>query len=177
MVFLEIRRHSVRVPPDNHLSPMGKRLARRVGQSIGPCRRVITSPLPRAVETAQEMGFHIDEKLDLLGVMNYAAESELHIAATYQSVARVLQQGGPAAGYAEALADCWRGILESIPAGEQALIVTHQYIIEAGTVACLPNLDYSKWGKLTGYCEGVRLGYENGQFTRAEPLRVNPYDE
>lgn len=177
MVYLEIRRHSVRVPPDVHLSPMGVRLARRVGKDLGPFNRVITSPLPRAVETAREMGFNIDEKLDLVGIMDWATERELHSAATYQSVARILQQGGQAADYAQALVLGWRAILEALPDGQQALIVTHQYIIEAGTVACLPQLDYSKWGKLSSYCEGVRIGFANGQFTQAEPLRVNPFDE
>ena len=52
MSYLEVRRHSKRSRPEQHLNQWGVALARRVGGQIGPFDRVVTSPLPRCVETA-----------------------------------------------------------------------------------------------------------------------------
>ena len=45
-------------------------------------------------------------------------------------------------------------------------------MIEAGTVAALPNADHAAWGTGIGYCEGVRLGFDRNDFVEAEILRV-----
>ncbi len=177
MAFLEIRRHSVYVPPDLHLSPFGIRLARRVGQTTGPFRKVYTSPLPRAIETAQAMGYKVDGSFELLGNMGWDVENELQNAASYRSIALSLRETRPTAHYAEQLANLWRSFLERLSETEQALVITHQKVIEIGTIACLPENDFSAWGKLSGYCEGVKLEYANGHFLQANILRVDPYDE
>jgi hypothetical protein len=45
-------------------------------------------------------------------------------------------------------------------------------MMEAGTVACLPNADHAEWGDGYGYCEGVRLAFDGNDFVDAEILRV-----
>ncbi|MBZ0278386.1 MAG: hypothetical protein K8I60_19725, partial [Anaerolineae bacterium] len=70
MRYLEMRRHTIRIKPGQHLSQAGVTLARRVGETIGPFDRVITSTIPRAYETAIAMGFAVDEQLDELGTMD-----------------------------------------------------------------------------------------------------------
>jgi len=67
MKIIEIRRHSIRSKPGEHLSQQGVTLARLVGENLGPFDKVITSTLPRAFETAIAMGFAVDEQLELLG--------------------------------------------------------------------------------------------------------------
>ena len=46
MKTLEIRRHSIRSQPGEHLNQNGVILARLVGQNMGPFDRVVTSTLP-----------------------------------------------------------------------------------------------------------------------------------
>lgn len=177
MAFLEIRRHSVYVPPNPHLSPFGRHLAQRVGQTTRPFGFIYTSPLPRTIETAHAMGYKVDRSFELLGNLGWDVETELQNAASYRSIALSLRENGPTAQYAEQLVNLWRTILKGLPENEQTLIITHQKIIEVGAVACLPENDFSSWGKLSGYCEGVKLEYANGHFFQANILRVDPYDK
>src|SRR5689334_6812089 len=60
MRYLELRRHAMRTQPGQHLSQAGVRLSRRVGEGRGPFALVVTSPAPRAFETAIAMGFAVD---------------------------------------------------------------------------------------------------------------------
>src|SRR5206468_2537395 len=64
MRTLEIRRHSFRKQgAGSQLSQEGVDYARRLGASIGPFARVVTSVVPRARETAIAMGFAVDEEI------------------------------------------------------------------------------------------------------------------
>ena len=67
MVTLEVRRHTMRVKPGQHLSHKGVSLARTVGLGIGPFDRVASSNLPRAIETAIAMGTAVDDVIEDLG--------------------------------------------------------------------------------------------------------------
>jgi len=71
MKILEIRRHSIRSKPGDHLSQQGVALARKIGEGMGPFAFVTTSTLPRAFETAIAMGFAVDEQNKLMNT--YAA--------------------------------------------------------------------------------------------------------
>src|SRR3979409_941396 len=65
---LEVRRHSKRERPRQHLTRWGVALARRVGAGIEPFDLVVTSPLARCIETAFAMGFAVaDVALPLAG--------------------------------------------------------------------------------------------------------------
>ncbi len=66
MKTIEIRRHTYRTKPGQHLSQQGVTLARHVGEGIGPFARVVTSTVPRAFETAIAMGFAVDEQNELM---------------------------------------------------------------------------------------------------------------
>jgi len=172
MRYVEVRRHSIRAKPGQHLSQAGINLARRVGSSIGPFHRVVTSPLPRAFETAIAMGFAVNEQFDQLSEMGGDVSAELHWAAGLAEFARVVTQGTATGRFARAQAELWRSIARSLPDGGRALVITHGGIIEAGAVACLPEADHSAWGPACDYCEGVRLGFSGDAFTEAEILRV-----
>src|SRR5512145_3096920 len=76
MKTIEIRRHSIRSKPGDHLNQQGVTLARLVGQNLGPFDRVITSTLPRAFETAIAMGFAVDEQNALMSSYGNAVERE-----------------------------------------------------------------------------------------------------
>src|SRR5215813_897299 len=97
MKTIEIRRHSMRFKPSDHLNQLGVTLARLVGQNLGPFDRVVTSTLPRAFETAIAMGFAVDEQNELMSTYGNAVEREAPWPLSLAGYAEVLSSGGAAA--------------------------------------------------------------------------------
>ena len=62
----------MRTPPSEHLSREGVDLARRVGATLGSYDLVVTSDLPRAIETAIVMGYAVDRYFTMLFSMMLA---------------------------------------------------------------------------------------------------------
>jgi broad specificity phosphatase PhoE len=136
MRTLELRRHTMRTKPGQHLSQAGVDLARLVGSRIGPFDRVITSPVTRAFETALAMGFAVDEQVGDLSAMPEDAEDEVGSwDAGFAAWARAVKKDGAAARYGQTLADLYRRIAGALPEGGAALIISHGGIVEAGAVA------------------------------------------
>ena len=66
MRSIQIRRHSYTKKgaargKGSHLSAAGVTLARRIGAETGPFELVLTSTVPRTLETAIAMGYAVDE--------------------------------------------------------------------------------------------------------------------
>lgn len=171
MKTLEIRRHSIRSQPGDHLNQNGVTLARLVGQNIGPFDRVVTSTLPRAFETSIAMGFAVDEQIELMSTYGREVEKEAPWPMSFPEYASVIQSGGAAAKYARKLAKYYAGIMEYISEGRSALVINHGGVVELGVVGCLPDFDFSAWGDSVEYCEGAKL-YWDDKFISAEELRV-----
>lgn len=164
MKTIEIRRHSIRSKPGAHLSQQGVTLARLVGQNLGPFDRVVTSTLPRAFETAIAMGFAVDEQSDLLSSYGSEVELEAPWPLSPAEYAEAIRRGGPAARYANRLADLYRKLADYLAEGRAALVINHGGVVEMGAVA---------WGPHFECCEGVRLFCDHGKFVDAEILRVS----
>ena len=173
MKKLEIRRHSIRNQPGDHLNQTGVTLARRVGQSIGPFDLVVTSTLPRAFETAIAMGFAVDEQFELMSTYGNDVGREAPWPLSLAGYAEVVSKGGAAARYANQLADVYRKLLHYVSDDHAALVINHGGVLEMGAVACLPDADHFSWGSHFDYCEGIRLFWENDKFVNAEILRVS----
>ena len=172
MRVLEVRRHSMRAIPGAHLTQAGVDLARRIGNTIGPFERVVTSTLPRAFETAIAMGFAVNEQLDLLNTMESAVADEIEWDAGFAEWARVIKQGRAAARFAQVQADLLRSIVRTLPDGGRALVVSHGGIVEAGTIGCLlPDIPPIA-GNYCGYCEGARLMFEHERVIKFEIVRA-----
>jgi broad specificity phosphatase PhoE len=170
--ILEIRRHSIRKPGE-HLNQEGVSLARKVGQGMGPFDHVVTSSLARAFETAIAMGFAVNEQAEILSTYgDYDVDKELPWPQPFAAFPPALRAGKDAAKYAGKLAAFYENIMNSIREGGAALAVHHGGVVEIGVAACLPDTDFSSWGAHVDYCEGARLFWENGKFTRGELLRV-----
>jgi broad specificity phosphatase PhoE len=168
---LDIRRHTMRRKPGQHLSREGIALARLVAEGTQPYDLVVTSTIPRAVETAIAMGVEVDQCLEELGQLPDAVFNELGWPSPFARVAHAVAADGPAARFAEEQARLWQEIAEQIPDGGRALIVSHGLFVELGAVASLPDADHAAWGEAIGYCEGVRLFYD-GHDRRGELLRL-----
>ena len=177
MPVLEVRRHSL-VKDHVHLSQAGVDLARRVGASIGPFHRVVTSTITRTLETAIAMGFAVDEQLTVLGEIPPGVWDEVGHHERwgwdepFVAFARLVREGGPAARLGRAPAEAWRAIVGDLPQDGRALIISHGRVIEAGAVTCFPDADHASWGPPFGTCEGLQLTYVGDAWTAPKLLRL-----
>jgi len=173
MKTIEIRRHSIRSKPGNHLNQSGITLARLVGENLGPFDRVVTSTLPRAFETAIAMGFAVDQQIELMS--NYGSDVEREIPWPQPFIAYVeaVKNGGATGRYAQELAKYYAELANYLADGRAALVVNHGGVLELSIVASFPSIDYESWGEAVNYCEGARLFWEDGKCVNAELLRVS----
>jgi broad specificity phosphatase PhoE len=176
MVTLEIRRHSVRHKPGDHLTQEGVTMARRVGDGMGPFHRVLTSTIIRAFETAFAMGFAPDGQVEWLSSYGDAVDRERPWPQPFSGYAAGYEDGWAVASFCREQAEHWRQVVAEVPDGGAALLVCHGGIIEMGTVGALLGdgvaTDWSTWAGPVGYCEGVRLWYEGGWCVGGEVVRV-----
>ncbi len=176
---LEIRRHSMRKPGGgSQLSQEGVEYARRLGGSIGPFARVVTSVVPRARETAIAMGFAVDHE-----IVTLASDEDMYVEAEatrwweasqpFVALAGVVFMKRATWRYAHALVAMWRDALTLLPDGTSALVIGHSGELETALVACFPHADHAAWGAPFGPCEGARLVFagDPARFTTFEFLR------
>ncbi len=182
---VEIRRHSYtkkgeRRGSGSHLSDEGVRLARRVGESIGPFAKVIASDVPRTLETAIAMGFAVDEILPFGEGLEWDAVIEelgwhalWDVDQPFEHLAEMMPSRPQTLKMAKHYADRWLQVATSLRDGEAALVVSHGQLIEAGLVAALPHGDHASWGPPFSHCEGARLTTNADAFTAIEIMRVS----
>ena len=173
MKTIEIRRHSMRSKPGDHLNQPGVTLARLIGENLGPFDRVVTSTLPRAIETAIAMGFAVDEMNELMSSYGDEVEREIPWPASPAEYAVAIRRGKAAASYAHRLKEVYTKLADYLMDGRAALVINHGGVLELGAIACLPDADHSAWGSHFDYCEGIKLFWENGKFVDGEILRVS----
>ena len=172
MKTIEIRRHSIRSIPGDHLNQSGVSLARRVGENIGPFDHVSTSTLPRAFETAIAMGFAVHEQVEWMSSYGNDVESEAPWPQSFVAYARAVKSGA-AGRYADQLAKYYAQLADDLPDGRSALVINHGGVVEMGVTASFPDADYESWGEAVYYCEGARLYWEDGKFVNAELFRIS----
>lgn len=172
MRYIELRRHTMRVKPGQHLSQAGVDLARRIGDTIGPFNRVITSTIPRAYETAIAMGFAVDQQLQELSSLADGVEDEVNWDAGFTAFALASQKNGAVKRYIQEQAALLNRIAHALPDGGAALVISHGGIVEAQTIGCLPHVDFAGWGGGCDYCEGARLHFDGEEFISGEVLRI-----
>jgi len=172
MTIVDVRRHSNRAKPGPHLSREGVARARRLGEGHPPVDLVVTSPLPRAVETAVAMGFSVDGERRELSEMADAVGDIVAWDAGFAPWAAAVTRGGAAAELARVQAAVYADVARGLPPGGRGLVVSHGGIVEAGAVGAVPDQDLSPFGAPLGCLEGVRLHWDGASFIRAEILRA-----
>jgi len=173
MKTIEIRRHTIRSKPGDHLNQSGVTLARRIGEKLGPFDRVVTSTLPRAFETALAMGFAVDKQIELMSSYGMDVEREIPWPQPFASYAKAVRRMGAATEYANKLAKYYAELADSLADGGGALVVNHGGVLELGVVASCPDADFESWGDAAYYCEGARLFWEDRKCVKSEVLRVS----
>ncbi len=171
-----VRRHAERQDRSNnqsHLSQAGVDLARRVGGSSGGFDLVVSSPLPRALETAIAMGFAVDKLLPALEGLTPAIEAEVPWDAGYNAWAGAYRNGVAVKSYADHLARALRALAERVPDGGFVLAITHGGMVEACAVGSAPDTDFAAWRGNAGYCEGVSLEYDDDWRCNARILSID----
>jgi broad specificity phosphatase PhoE len=175
MRFLELRRHSIRVPGTDHLSPQGVALARRVGACMGPFARVISSPSSWTYETAIAMGFAVDEQYAPVPLLDSEWErlGELMPPGTpFAARLEPMQRNALAKRLADALRAQWNDYASAVPDHGCFLVVTHSGYIDNSAVACLPSARHELWGDNFRHCEGIRLAFDAARFVSGKVIRV-----
>jgi len=179
MRTLEIRRHSLRKDGGgSQLSQEGVAYARRLGATMGPFARVVTSVVPRARETAIAMGFAVDQEIVSMAT-DEAVFAELETSRwpearqPFVALAELLARRGATWLYAQSLLALWRDVLMPLPEGAAALMICHSGDIETALVACFPGADHAAWGGPFNPCEGARLAFDGDppRFTGVTILR------
>lgn len=173
MPVLEVRRHTMRAKPGQHLSQSGVSLANYVGSSMGPFSLVVSSEKPRAVETAIAMGFATDHQVSELGLLPENILAALNWPNSLSEISKIVREDDACGQFSRGQANCWRAVLDQLSSGQVGLIVTHGGIIELGAIGLSPNADHSLWGDAIGYCEGFRFT-KLGNEISCEVLRVPP---
>ncbi|MCI4373253.1 MAG: histidine phosphatase family protein [Thermoplasmata archaeon] len=169
------RRHSLRAPGDVHLSSEGLALAREVGRTSGPFDRVVTSPKPRAVETAIAMGYSVDAEWEELGSMADPVGRflEREAPSTFGEFVRWATTVHEVRAAAEALARRWGNELDRLPEGGRMLLVSHAGVVELGAAGAVPDLAI-RWGATLAPLEGIRLDRDRGRWVDGAVIRTVP---
>jgi broad specificity phosphatase PhoE len=169
--FLEVRRHSVRNLPDEHLSDGGRRLAADVGRTRGPFRLVVTSPALRARETAVAMGFPPDE---VDPTWYGLGDGRVPFPLSFPEMRDQLAVNPRAREVAGKFVVAVRALLERVPDEAAVLVVAHGGVPElVAATRCEPAV----LAQLGGACrcmEGVYLEFEAEACVSAAALRVPP---
>lgn len=171
-----VRRHGERQDrSDNqsHLSQAGVDMARRVGAASGGFDLVVSSPLPRALETAIAMGFAVDELLPALQGVDASILSEVPWDAGYNAWADAYRGDAGVKTYADQLARTLRALAERVPDGGSVLAISHGGMVEACAVGAAPDTDFLAWRGDAGYCEGVSLEYDHDWRCTARILSID----
>lgn len=173
MRTLEHRRHGRREPAGVHLTPEGRSQARHVGRTLPRFDRVVTSPKPRAVETAEAMGFRVDAELPGLGQMpdDVGIQVDELLPRTFADYVGLVGRSETMRDYGRGQEELWRSELDRVPDGGRLLLISHGGIIEFGAATAAGSRARG-WGPVLGHLEGVRLTHDGRRWVHAEVLRV-----
>ncbi|HYA55052.1 MAG TPA: phosphoglycerate mutase family protein [Thermoplasmata archaeon] len=173
MRVVEHRRHSRRDPGGVHLNVAGLELARRVAPTLGRFDRVITSPVQRAVDTAEALGFPPDSVVPELSPIPEAMDRLVESAnpRSFADYVHLTLRRRRAAMFAEKLATLVREELTMVPDGGSLLVISHGGVVEFSAAGARPE-DALSFGPTAGLLEGVRLFLEGREWVRGEVVRV-----
>lgn len=181
MRWLEVRRHSLTKEGvdrghGSELSARGVALARAVGDGLGQISYVVTSAVPRAMETAIAMGCSVDEAVHLpSGYVSgeVAHHEQWSWPRPYVRYAEMLGHASGLAAVTRVHEAVWAETVNAVPEGATALVVCHGGAIEPTLVTCLPNAAHASWGGPFAHCDGARLGFHGGRFVTIRFRRVS----
>ena len=177
MPILQIRRHAERADRGNEqsaLSQAGQETAKVLSRKTGPFALVLSSPLPRAKETAQLIAGRLDGiepgfLPEMGGVIGDRIFGEMRTLADW---AEVLREREDARKFATEQLATWARVAMRVGEKDRVLAVSHGGIIELPAITLAQRLRTPLEGASFGYCEGVVVTYAMGAPTKIEVVRV-----
>ena len=177
MPILEIRRHAERTDRGNEqsaLSAAGGEMAKALSKKSGPFALVLSSPLPRAKETAKLIGGRLDAMEpgflpEMGGAIGDRIFGEMRALADW---AEVLREREDARKFASEQLATWARVAMRVGEKDRVLAVSHGGIIELPAITLAQRLRTPLEGASFGYCEGVIVTYARGAPTKIEMVRV-----
>jgi broad specificity phosphatase PhoE len=174
---LEIRRHAERTDRGNEqsaLSRAGWEMAKVLSKKTGPFALVLSSPLPRAKETAQTIAGRLDGVEpgflpEMGGVIGDRIFGEMRTLADW---AEVLREREDARKFATEQLATWARVAMRVGEKDRVLAVSHGGIIELPAITLAERLRTPLEGASFGYCEGVVVTYAKGAPTKIEVVRA-----
>lgn len=148
-------------------------MCERLAKSAPSYALVVSSPLPRARETAQRIAGRLDTVepglLPDLGSHAATLFGELRSLADW---AALMRERMDARSFAEEQLPTWSRIAARVGEQDRALAVSHGGIIELPAILLMQRLGAKIAGASFGYCDGVRITYAQGRPTAIEILRA-----
>jgi len=177
MAILEIRRHAERTDRGNEqsaLSRAGSEMAKVLSKKAGPFALVLSSPLPRAKETAQTIAGRLDAVEpgflpEMGGVIGDRIFGEMRTLADW---AEVLREREDARKFATEQLATWARVAMRVGEKDRVLAVSHGGIIELPAITLAHRLRAPLEGASFGYCEGVVVTYAKGAPAKIEVVRI-----
>ena len=177
MPLLEIRRHAERArlkDNESSLSPAGRAMAEGLAKRAPKYALVLSSPLPRAKETAQLIAGRLDGiEAGLLpemgGVIGDRIFGEMRSLDDWEAV---LAEREDARAFALEQLQTWARIAARVGDNDRVLAVSHGGIIELPALTLAGRLRAPLRGAAFGYGEGVVVTYAKGAPTKIEALRI-----
>ncbi|HEV8229366.1 MAG TPA: histidine phosphatase family protein [Candidatus Limnocylindria bacterium] len=174
MAILDIRRHAERMnlaDSSSALSAAGRGMCERLATSQPKYALVLSSPLPRAKETAQRIAGRLDgvEPGLLPDIGGSGMFPEMRTLADY---ARLLRETEGVRAFAEEQIPVWARIASRVGDRDRVLAVSHGGLIDMPAILIAERLGAKLEGASFGYGEGVRVTYAKGAPTKIEALRV-----
>ena len=177
MPILEIRRHAERTDRSNEqsaLSAAGRAMAESLAKRVGTFTLVLSSPLPRAKESAQLIAGRVDAVEpgflpEMGGVIGDRIFGEMRTLADW---AEVLREREDARKFATEQLATWARIAMRVGETDRVLAISHGGIIELPALTLAQRLRSALEGASFGYCEGVAITYAKGTPTKIEAVRI-----
>src|SRR5438094_1648206 len=177
MAMLEIRRHAERGDRGNEqsaLSVAGRAVAESLAKRLPKYALVLSSPLPRAKESAQLIAGRLDAVEpgflpEMGGVIGDRIFGEMRTLADW---AEVLREREDARKFASEQLATWARVATRVGEKDRVLAISHGGIIELPAITLAQRLRTPLEGASFGYCEGVAITYSKGAPTKIEVARV-----
>ena len=174
MSILEIRRHAERMnvqDDQSALSAAGRAMCERLAKNAPKYALVVSSPLPRAKETAERIAGRVDGlEPALLPDLGGAAARMFGEMKTLADWALLMRTDEAARRFAEEQVPAWARIASRVDDKDRVLAVSHGGIVDLPAIVIADKLGAKLNGPSFGYGEGVRVTYGKGAPVKIERL-------
>jgi broad specificity phosphatase PhoE len=176
MPILDIRRHAERQTLNDRqsvLSTAGIAMCEKLAKDAPKYALVVSSPLPRAKETAQRIAGRLDAvEPALLPDLGGQAAQLFGEMRTLADWSRLMARDQTARSFAEEQLPAWVRIVSRVRDGDRVLAVSHGGIVDLPALVIMRSLGVSIDVPSFNYCEGVGIAYAGGKPVAVEVLRA-----